>query len=90
MNRTTSSYMLELPPAASRSLAHQQADELIASLPTDLDASGVASGRAFVRFRTTDDMKAVAIATETAKGQPWILSTGYGVHQREVARAKAE
>jgi hypothetical protein len=86
-NRRTSSYLLELPPTDTRT-AHRQADQLIADLPTEVDASGVATGRAFIRFRTTDDDSALYIALQTVGSQPYRLSVGYGVHQREVARVE--
>lgn len=85
-NRRTSSYLLELPPVETRRMAHLQADQLIAALPVAVDASGVATGRAFIRFRCDDDEQARRIAAQTAPGQLWRLSVGYGVHQREVAR----
>jgi hypothetical protein len=85
-NRRTSSYLLELPPTETRRMAHAQADQLIAALPVAVDASGVANGRAFIRFRCADDTQALRIAAQTGGTAPWRLSTGYGVHQREVHR----
>lgn len=80
MNRTID-YKLEVDASDPNAVA----DELIRRCPVEYNTTGVSVDRAFIRYRTTDDAEALRIAKKMASEFfSWNLSTGYGVHRREV------
>lgn len=82
MNRTHG-YMYEV---FTQENPHPVADRLVETCPALIGTSGCTPGRAFVRFRAHDDGEAMSIIAhmQHSDDTETRLTTGYGVHQREV------
>lgn len=74
-NRATSVYTVT---------ADVDLDQLVQRCPVPLAGSGTNRGGSFIRFRAADDGAAKAVATEAVEDSSYIMTTGYGVNQREV------
>lgn len=82
--RRTSTYLVLVPSDRPGPIL----DRMIARCPVEVNSSAVhPSGMAGLRFRCkSDDNTALNIALEIAGGLPFVLQTGYGVNQREIAQ----
>lgn len=81
--RKTSSYLIRIPTTDPRGTL----DDMIERSPVDIEQTAHLPGTAGLRFRCkTDDHVALNIALEIAEGKPFVLLTGYGVNQREIAQ----
>lgn len=84
--RKTSSYLLEIESANPVVLLDKMIQKCT-DLGHEVDTSGVNRGKARLRFRSlTNDNVALNVALQIADGRPFVLLTGYGVNQREVAQ----
>lgn len=83
MKRRTSSYLV----LVETTTPNKTLDELVERCPTDVETTAVYSGMCGLRFRcVSDDNLALNTALEIVGGRPFILRTGYGVNQREIAQ----
>lgn len=81
--RKTSSYLILLVSDDP----NKTLDKMIEVCPVEVEQTAVYTGMAGLRFRCqTDDNVALNIALEIAAGLPFVLRTGYGVNQREIAQ----
>lgn len=81
--RKTSSYLLLVPTD------HPDAeiDRMVEACPAPVEQTAKYTGMAGIRFRCkTEDNLALNIALQIAGGKQFVLKTGYGVNQREVAQ----
>lgn len=81
--RKTSSYLIRIETTDPKGLL----DEMIERCPVDVEQTAHLTGTAGLRFRCpSDDNQALNIALQIAHGRQFVLLTGYGVNQREVAQ----
>lgn len=86
--RPTTSYRVAV--TGPRDHLHHLADLMVRNAEDDrivIDQSGVVMARneAFVRVRlATDDAMALAVAREIVPSGEFIVTTGYGVHERVI------
>lgn len=81
--RRTSTYLVEVP---SRDPAGTL-EKMLERASNEVVASGTYRARAQVRFRCeSDDNVALNVSLEMAAGNQFLLTTGYGINQREVAQ----
>lgn len=81
--RKTSSYLIRIPTDDPRGLL----EKMIEACPVDVEQTAHLAGTAGLRFRCpTSDNTALNIALQIARGRQFVLLTGYGVNQREVAQ----
>jgi len=79
--RKTTAYLIRIPTTDPNGTL----DDMIARCPVAVEQTAFRSGTAGLRFRIpTNDIAAMDTAREIAAGRPFVLSTGYGVHQRDV------
>lgn len=82
LNRKTTAYLVRVPTEDPNSVI----PELIARCPEPVEQTASQPRSAGLRFRIdTDDERALAIARQIAGDLPFTLSTGYGVHHRDIA-----
>lgn len=79
------SYKLEVEVPGGRAEANHTCDALIKLYDGDVEGSGVAEGRAFIRFRAENDEEAKKVIAGIVSGEEtFSLVTGYGAHERVV------
>lgn len=81
--RKTSTYLVEVASSDPSGTL----EKMLQACSKEVVASGTYRARAQVRFRCeSDDHVALNAALQMASGAQFLLTTGYGINQREVAQ----
>lgn len=81
--RKTTAYLVRVPADVPNDVI----PDLVRACPVPVEQTASHSGFAGLRFRIpTNDTAAMDIARQIAGGRSFTVSTGYGVHQRDIGR----